>query len=280
MKIKTLENIGITELTRVYNRGFSDYVIKFNADESYLTERWAGGRVQLDYSVGGWRNGELSGLLMSGIDVWNGKKTAFNVATCVAPDARGNAFTRKAYDFLLPKFKRIGIENMRLEVIQINERAVKIYEKVGFSIDRELFCLTGTPVFGQLIDSQGLIVEKSKGFDFEKYAHFIEFQPSWEHNSSAINLKWEAHECFTLSKNETLLVYVILAKKDGRVKQFYINPNERHKGYEDFLFSKINEEYAQLLVVNVDGNDEDSMNFYQKIGLKRSFSQFEMTMDI
>ena len=135
MKINSLENSKIQELTRVYNQGFSDYVIQFNADESYLTNRWAGARVQLNYSAGGWLNGELSGLLMTGIDDWQGQKTAFNAATCVAPNARGNDFTKRAYDFLIPQFKAINVTSLRLEVIQSNERAVRVYEKIGFKID-------------------------------------------------------------------------------------------------------------------------------------------------
>lgn len=280
MKIKTLENVSISELTSVYNRGFSDYVIKFNAEESYLTERWAGARVQLDYSVGGWLNGQLSGLLMSGIDIFKGKKTAFNAATCVVPDARGNAFTRKAYDYLIPKFKAIGVESMQLEVIQSNEWAVRVYEKIGFNIVRKLLCFKGEPGFKEVIAHQDIEIERSNQFDFENQDYFINFQPSWEHLSTAINLKWDAHECFTLSKNEELLAYVILAKKDGRIKQFYTHPDEKGKGYEEVLISKVCQYYPSLLVVNVDGNDTDLMNFYQRIGLRRNFNQFEMEMEI
>lgn len=280
MKIKTLENVGISELTSVYNLGFSDYVIKFNADETYLTERWKGGRVQLNFSAGGWWKGELSGLLISGIDVWEGKKTAFNAATCVAPDARGNAFTQKAYDFLIPKFKAIDVENLRLEVIQSNERAVKVYEKVGFSIVRELFCYKGEVNVKQIADNQEFNFKTTNDFNFEKYAHFIKHPPSWEHISTAINLNWNAHECYSLFKNEALISYLILAKKDGRVKQFYTHPNEKGKGYEEVLIAKVCQQYPSLLVVNIDGKDDYLINFYEKIGLKKSFSQFEMEMDI
>lgn len=280
MKIKTLENVGISALTKTFNLGFSDYVLPINASESYLKERWAGARVQFDCSAGGWQDGNLSGILILGVDVWNGKKTAFNAATCVAPDARGNAFTQKAYDFLMPKFKAIGVEDLRLEVIQSNERAVKVYEKVGFSIARELLSFKGELNVTQLVDSQGFEFKKVSDLDFEKYAFFINFPPSWEHNPTAINLKWEAHECFTLSKNGVLLTYLILAKKDGRIKQFFTRPDARGKGFEEILIAKISPTYPSLLVVNVDGNDTEMINFYEKIGLKRSFSQFEMEMSI
>lgn len=280
MKITTLEGIGMPILTETYNLGFSDYVIKFNADEHYLSDRWAGGRVKLSYSAGGWVNDQLSGLLISGIDDWAGKKTAFNAATCVAPNARGNKFTRKAYDFLIPKFKALGVEALRLEVIQSNERAVSVYKKIGFEIERPLLCFKGTPSLDKTADNQYFTFEKKNHFDFEKYAHFINFQPSWEHLPAAINLKWSAHDCFTLSKNEELLAYVILAKKDGRIKQLYTNPKEKGNGYNELLISKVKKYYPQLLVVNVDGHDEELVRFYEKIGLKRSFSQFEMSREI
>jgi GNAT superfamily N-acetyltransferase len=77
-----------------------------------------------------------------------------------------------------------------------------------------------------------------------------------------------------------LLAYVILAKKDGRIKQFYTHPDEKGKGYEEVLISKVCQYYPSLLVVNVDGNDTDLMNFYQRIGLRRNFNQFEMEMEI
>ena len=264
------------ELTRAFNAGFSDYPIAFHANESYLFKRWSGARVQLDYSIGGWIDGELVAILMTGIDDWKGKKTAYNAATCVMPTARGNDFTQKAYDYLIPQLRAIGVQTLLLEVLQINERAIYVYKKAGFEIDRSLMSYIGQPKMPDDKLTEGVNLELTPDFDLEKYVQFIDFCPSWEHKTKGIRVNWQDHDCYVLYKKGEPIGYCILAQADGRVKQLFLHPSERNKGYEIWMMSAIAEKYPTLKVINTDGKNTRLLNIFQQIGLDEGIHQFEM----
>lgn len=280
MEITTLENVPMTEITRAFNDGFSDYFVKFNATEEYLTNRWRGGRVNLSLSAGGWLDGKLVGILISGIDTWEGKLTAYNAATGVAPEARGNHFTTKAYDFLIPKFKEIGIEQMTLEVIQHNEKAIPIYERVGFKIDRGLSCFSGEPKIRQVSDIEGVELEISNRLDLEKAILFHDYEPAWESTFLALLMNWDQYEVYKLIQNSDLLGYAVVNFRMGQIYSFAIHPNHRRKGLGTFLFSKINEQFPKLKLNNVDDRDTGTLEFLNSIQLPFVINQYEMKMQI
>lgn len=276
MKITTLENVPMSEITAAFNEGFSDYLIKFTATEEYLTNRWRGGRVDLAYSAGGWMDEKLVALLVIGLDEWGGILTAFNTATCVAPDARGNNFTQRAYDFLMPKFDDIDVEQLTLEVIQKNERAIPVYEKVGFKIERRLNCYGGEPKIRFQPDIEGIKIELAHQIDLEKAVLFHDFDPAWENTFLALLLNWEQYEVFQLTEENQLLGYAIVHKETGNIPSFGIHPDHRRKGLATMLFSKINEKHPVLKINNVDDRDQGTLSFIDSILLPNPVNQYEM----
>ena len=280
MEITTLENVPMSEITKAFNEGFSDYFVKFDATEDYLTNRWRGGRVNLALSAGGWFDGNLVGILISGIDTWEGKLTAYNAATCVAPKARGNHFTSQAYDFLIPKFKEIGVEQMTLEVIQHNEKAIPVYERIGFKIERGLNCFSGEPSIRETKDIEGVRFEVSNQIDLEKAILFHDYEPAWESTFLALLMNWEQYEVYKLieSESDELLGYAILNFQTGQIFSFGIHSEHRRKGLGTYLFSKINEEHQKLKLNNVDDRDSGTLDFLKSVQLPYVINQYEMKM--
>lgn len=280
MTIDFLSKASFPDVTKAFNEGFSDYALPVNATESYLRNRWEGARVDFEFSAGGWYKGELKGILVHGIDQINSRKVAFDAATCVAPEARGNEFTQRAYDFLLPTFKANGIQEVRLEVIQNNERAIRVYEKIGFRISRHLRCFTGTPQLKLNAPENSIQFLKKEKFDLDKHLFFQNYLPSWEHLNTALLKKWEAHECYVLEEKGAILAYLILAIADARIKQFYVHPERKAQGLAEMMFGHISQLYPALKIINIDAEDKEMCQFFLKIGLDGSFNQYEMVWDI
>ena len=277
IEFKTLDNFSIKELTAAFNEGFSDYVVKFNATEEYLDHRWKGARVRYEYSAGMLLNGHLKGILVHGIDDWNGKKTAFNCATCVAPAARGNAFTARAYDFLMPMLHEIGIEQMALEVIQSNTKAVKVYEKVGFGINRDLKCLRGA--------IQAPTIATANAWTFRQLDEipspaWLYYEPTWENMSHAIRANPAIHETFAVIEEKAVLAYTVVEKARKRIKQLFIDPNHRTAGVGEYLFQHLSIQYPEIDIVNVPDMAKEDLALLRKIGLEDYIAQFEMCRKI
>jgi len=280
MQIKDLLQTPFPEITQTFNQGFSDYALPINATEDYLSNRWEGGRVDYGFSAGGWLNNQLKAILVHGVDMCEGKKMAFDIATCVAPEARGNAFTQRAYDFLRPKFEAARIEEVRLEVLQGNDRAIKVYEKVGFEIFRDLRCFVGELKIVQPTDNQCIEFKRKDLFDFSKHRFFQNYTPAWEHLDTALLKKWDFHECYVLEEKGTIIAYTILAKADARIKQLYVHPEKRGEGLEQLLFWNLSQLYSKVKVINIDAKDEEMCQFLIDLGLDGSVNQYEMAWKI
>lgn len=280
MKITSLENIPMSEITKCFNEGFSDYFVKFNATEKYLNNRWQGSAVDLRFSAGGWINDKLIGILITGIDDWNGWKIAYNAGTCVAPESRGNQFTQKAYEFLLPKFRAEGIRQCLLEVIQKNVRAIHVYEKIGFSITRGLECFSGELSIPKLEEPEETKIRAIQIYSDDKIRAFKDFDPCWEHSLQALHRNYEDYEFWGLYQKETLIGYAIVERLNGHIRQFAIHPDYRRKGLGKFLFSEMGKRYKTLKLNNIDDSSKGTIAFLKKIGLSIPINQFEMLMKI
>ena len=140
MEIRPLTETPLETTVECLTRAFSDYFVQMPADPIYWRKRWKGARVDYRASFGAFEKEQLVGFMIHGLDFRNGLYTAFNTGTGVVPAFRGQRLVGKMYETALPQLENRGIRACSLEVIQENEKAVKAYQKVGFSIVRELKC--------------------------------------------------------------------------------------------------------------------------------------------
>lgn len=279
MKLTTLEDYLVETLTDCFNEAFSDYIIRFEAKPDQLAARWKKGRVDFNLSGGAVADNALKGFIISGVDMWKGKLTTYNAATGVVPSARGQKITRKLYDFLLPKFVDRGIKHCTLEVIQRNDVAVHVYEKIGFRIDRALLCFAGKLDTKNINSAKGCTISKLDSPDWSIFDSFRDYDPSWENNNSAVEKAGDAFETFAIYDGE-LKGYIIKSTNSGFVTQFGVRKSDRNKGYGAALFKHIAKEDETLVITNVDSKSESTLNFLHSIGLKNSINQYEMRMDL
>ena len=67
---------------------------------------------------------------------WQQKQAKFGRLLIGDPRARGKGLARQAVDALIAEsFNRLGIEELRLEVLRDNARAIALYEACGFAVD-------------------------------------------------------------------------------------------------------------------------------------------------
>src|SRR5690606_28619003 len=108
----------------------------------------------------------------------------YNTGTGILPDYRGLAIIDKLYAHAIPEFKEKGVEKCLLEVICENERAIRIYKRIGFRITRELNSF------------RGKLPESASGKGLQK-CHFSEVLDSglykaehysWDNSAEAVNI--------------------------------------------------------------------------------------------
>ncbi len=72
-----------------------------------------------------------------GIGVFSGKKMAYDTDTGTIEEYRGQGLATKIFNYSVSYLKQAGINHYLLEVLQHNPKAVSVYTKVGFEVNRE-----------------------------------------------------------------------------------------------------------------------------------------------
>ena len=198
--------------------------------------------------------------------------TAFNTGTGVIPEFRGQQLVDRLYAFALPFFQEANITNCALEVIQENARAIRVYERIGFSKKRGLLSYKGElaipmpqKVTIQLVPFQYI---QSGLSEHALYA--------WDFNNEAL-----------LVLQDTYQAYMVTNSSNHIVGYFLINPSNNmvaqiESATKDIsaLLSGIRQVTPTIRIVNVDESRTDLIKNLVVCGLENTVNQFEMEMNL
>jgi len=279
MQIKTLSNISIEVIADTFNLAFSDYFVPVHLTPQQLADKMKSDKVNPEYSVGAFENEKLIALILHGTDIINTKKVVYNGGTGVIPPKRGQALTKRMYDFILPVLKEQGVDYAILEAISQNIQAIKSYQKVGFKIDREVNCYKGQI---EPTDRTGDIkITELKNYDWPLMQSFWDFTPTWQNASNTVDAQKGNNISLGAYINSKLAGYVIFNPNTKRIQQLAVDKNHRRTSIASILLDNIIEGYGKdLSVINVDNRSIPANSFLLKAGFENYVSQVEMKLEL
>lgn len=270
MTIKTLTNTPIEEIVDCLLDAFSDYFVKMPPDVQYWKNRFQGARVDYASSVGMYDKHFMAGFIVHGIDVHKGELTALNSGTGVRQQYRSQKAVDRMYDFILPLFRKKEIRKCLLEVIQENHKAIRVYERIGFEIIRQLKCFQGEIDAGK----KDVLLERIDFADLSPKQ-----QPNLSYNS------WDnTNEAITASQN-IYRTYLVRTMPGGEAGYFTINEStgyvaqiESPKGAYDLVLTGISKLSREVRINNIDTRRADLIQTLISSGLENNVNQYEMEM--
>lgn len=265
--LKTLENTDPAVIFSAFEKAFASYFVPFHFIESEHYKRWKLAGVDFSVSYGVFEDQKLCAFILH---VPLGEKL-FNFATGVIPEARGKRHIDLIYQEMNPqKFK-----TMSLEVIIENEKAIKVYTRVGFRITRRLHTLKGKLNISS-VHSKHRYEILNYQFDEEMRALQKGYY-SLEQAEPVLHRKAQELEVHKLYSEAELLAYVIFEPQTLSIKQI-----EFRNALDDVLElldkMKLNQEL--ITVPNIEGSRKDLLIFLKTNGLENYVSQFEMIKHI
>ncbi|MCM4160041.1 GNAT family N-acetyltransferase [Antarcticibacterium flavum] len=272
MEIKPLENTPLYLIVNCLLEAFKGYFVPMPSDLLYWEKRFLAARVIMEYSYGMFDNGQLVGFIINGIDNFHSEPTAFNTGTGVLPNYRGCGIVDKLYEYAIPRLQEKGVTHCRLEVIVENERAINVYQRIGFKITRRLHCFKGS--FG-VPGSKNPLVKKIEHRTILKGNYADEIFYSWDHTKEAVLAVRGDYESF--------LVFNELQQEMG---YFTVNPStgyiarlERAEvGTYNDLLSAIRQVIGEVKMNNVDESRIGLRSALTNAGLENVIDQYEMVM--
>ena len=277
-KISSLETTPLSEITQCFNEAFSDYFVKFQVTEDYLRARWKVARVDYGLSYGAFNGDKLIGIIIHGIGEKNGMRTAHNSATGIIPPYRGKGLLGNIYEEAIIGLKKAGIEQSTLEVISINERAIKAYQKVGFKLCPELLhCFRGT-IKKAINIPHNLKTIKTEKPNWPLYKKMRSFPLTWEMTDAALSVFPAGFEYREIWKSGEMAGYVIHSPKTKLIQQYAVRPDLRRQKLGTCLFSELKKTSPNVRVNNVPASDLASVAFFKNMGFENHIDQYEMEL--
>ncbi|WP_240966328.1 GNAT family N-acetyltransferase [Pseudoflavitalea sp. G-6-1-2] len=274
MLIRNLTVQDTGNLLLAINGAFADYVVPYQLNTDQLQLKMASEHIQLELSAGVFEQNRMVATMMHGLRAINGSKIVYNAGTGVLPEFRGQGLVGKMYEYLLPLMKQQQVDEMKLEVIERNQSAIRAYEKNEFMICRKFLCFAGeikTDDHSKVADIRPL-----KDYSWTLLQSFWDIEPSWQNAHQSIEIIQP--KALGAYIDDVLVGYVIFNPGNNRVYQLAVSKDHRRKGIATQLFAEMRQQMpqAKAQMNNVDEVGEELSWFLKKQGLVNFINQFEM----
>ncbi|WP_181884378.1 GNAT family N-acetyltransferase [Neobacillus piezotolerans] len=163
VEIKRLTDCTFNEALTAWNTGFEEYFVNLTMDIETFLRRFPAEDLSPSMSVVAFVDGEPAGLIVNGIRTIKGVKTAWNGGTAVAVKFRKKGVGRALMQATLDLYKQEGVQLAMLEAIKGNDKAITLYESLGYeTVDElEFLELKGKLAESPFPDRKGFSVKKA-----------------------------------------------------------------------------------------------------------------------
>lgn len=137
MERTTLAAAGIPRTVQALTRAYTDYFVPIHFTQDAFARYILANDIDPDASPLWIQDDVPAAVALAGIRNGRGWVGAFGIA----PEFRGQGLAQAMFAEVLRHIKRRGVTDIQLEVLDQNERAIRIYRRAGFTVTRKLFTL-------------------------------------------------------------------------------------------------------------------------------------------
>ncbi len=277
---KTLDKTSDQILHQTFIEAFCDYEIKVDLPFWKFQQMLQRKGYHPEISIGAFQNEALVGLALNGLRNWNGKTTAYDIATGVVPERRRKGITSSMFLHIKELLQEKQVEQYLLEVIDSNQPAIELYQKQNFKNQRELSCFLLNK--NQFVPRKNHEVEEVDRIDLEQMKGFWNYKPSWQNSVESINAVPEAFIYLVVKCDNAIVGYGVIDKKTGDIPQMAVKKEYRGNGIASSIMAEMVQvtEAEEICVINVEAQQKSVENFLLKSGFAYDGGQFEMLLNL
>ncbi|MEQ9402005.1 MAG: GNAT family N-acetyltransferase [Cyclobacteriaceae bacterium] len=275
MENRILHKDNFQDLHQAFCLAFSNYKVKMNPTEAEFDLR-IHKKLNIDYGLSGatFDGDEMVAFILHTSNIYEGIPTAFNGGTGVIPGFRNQKTGEELYEFLLPRIIEKSIARILLEVIDTNDRAIRLYEKMGFCFRRNFLCYKLEKP--EKLTNRDFTTEGSLTNINESFA---DFEPSFA--DSKLQLLLGNEKVLVTKKDDKINGYIVFQPASGRISQIAVSRLSREEGLGKMLVSgAMKYSDKPLTVMNVPDDEIGFQRFLTSCGFENQVNQFEMELII
>lgn len=269
-EIKSLADTSLEDIVACNLVAFQNYFEKMPEEVGFYKNSFFRARVDLSCSYGVFSDGNLVAFVIIGLDQFKGELHAFNLATGVIPSFRGQGLVDRIFAALLPELKNKGVRGCKLEVIKENKIAIRVYERIGFSIGNTICYYEGDI-------SAAPHSTQYQSVDFEDA--IVQFKSSetaftWAHQDEGIRRAGKAmHTNMVLDSGGDAIGYFVLEHEKNRVARVVAN-----EGTFVQILQAIHHTCKKPSFCCLESVDQELISALEKAGLQHTDTDFEMDL--
>ncbi len=262
---------------------FADYAVPLKMRVDQFENHFAQNAIDINFCVGAFEQEKMVGYTLNGFGRWHDKETAYDAGTGVLPEYRNKGIAKAIFKFLLPELRKLKIEQMLLEVMSDNEKAIRLYQKLGFEVSRNLRYFEQTDLIEVKCQDKNIEIKQIEKIEWKNIKSFCDGYTSWQFSDEAIERKTAPTDFFAAFHGDQCIGYSILFPSSGLIVQIAVDKKYRNRSVGSMLLAKMqmnNKNKKVLRMSNIDDALESLIKFAEKMKFKPIISQIEMILEL
>jgi len=145
IELSRLDRYTFREATELWNKGFEGYFNPMYRTLGRHLDYLAATGISPELSIVAVVDGQPAGFVLTALRTIEGRKTAWNGGTGIAPEYRGMGVGKVMMNEAVRIYREQQVSAAYLEAIFENDRAVALYRSCGFQAVDRLFCYRMQP---------------------------------------------------------------------------------------------------------------------------------------
>lgn len=275
--ITTAEKLSTVALHAAMLEAFSDYVVPMRPTLAQFEAMLCQRSFDRALTSVGLEDGKPVALWLIG----RRENAGYLISSGTLPAWRGKGLAQRLAGRSEALLERAGVTSLQLEVISTNAPAIRVYEKLGFQVTRDLQCYAW-PDTPQASRRAHEVTEKDWQALQPAVSDCRDWRPSWQNADHAVANLGDRLAGLTVETEGKIAGYAIVEPESGTLFQIAVHPECRRKGIGTALIAAAAERCAgaKLRLLNADAADHGFEGFLEHLGAEKSVLQFEMRKEL
>ena len=260
---------------------FSDYVVPVSLPRDRFDEMMRRRGVDWSRSCGAFAGDRMVGATLVATGPFGGSPLGYVVSAGVVPEFRRQGLAERMMEDIRTRLRGEGIERMQLEVLVNNDRAVRVWTRLGFRPQRDFYCYQVSPQdHVARADRDGVEIRGSSELPADGWPGLASWQPSWQNSLASLRRASPAPLCLEAWVGGECRGALALFPHQGDIAGLAVHPAHRRRGLGSMLLRRALQEkhdsIDRLTVLNLDGASAADLAFWRSQGAVEYVRQKEM----
>ncbi|WP_459503487.1 GNAT family N-acetyltransferase [Bacillus sp. C1] len=281
MEYKKCSEVHINFVYEAFRDGFSDYMIKMDVSKNDFIKRFFGPEGnKLEHSYLALDEDKPIGVILGGIKNYESIKTMRCGTLAIHPDFRGAGVSHKLFELHHEEAIKNGCQQLFLEVIVGNDRAIQFYKKLGYEKVYDLSYYHVKDLSN--LTSKNVQNVEIKQIQFDEFQHevqkWLNFHMNWQND---IDYMEKTNNFYYGAYIDNNLKGCLCVNNSGKISFLFVDKENRGVGIATKLLQTASIE-RQLSNLSISFSNNGLLEgFIKKCGFKKSsLAQYEMYLTL